>query len=1525
MIAADVNNDGVIDAADLDIVEDIIVNGLTQFPMNSCWRFIDKDYTFQNPTAPFAENFPEIIQTFASNQANNHDFIAVKVGNVEPSDSNCGVVCEDDDVALDFDGKDDFISLIDVGAQTSFSLGFWFETEGDAIGASEQRMFSFGPNNRLEIGINSNGELWIFDQNITFPKSYAFVNDKKCRHIAYVADNEKRSLYLDFELIDTYDGGLINYGPNTRIGTWTGALGSQVYFNGIIDHLKGYSTAIKQQDLFDFFTNNNITNDLEIFFDFDDGSPGQNNSALSSVQNQGNLDNGILENFSLFGINSNFVCAGKEFDSSSCAMDPCDSDIAPPTCIAKDGFFLWEEDGTVTVSIADIDNGSFDECGAVNLTLNQTNFSCSNIGDSIQVTLIAIDMSGNTSSCTSTIFFEDRIPPSCSTATTTLTFNGSVLNITPSDLNLVTSDNCGVDRIELSRSTFTCDDGDSAVIQCTVFDANGNSTVCSILLLFEGCIDDPCDLDTEPPVCLINDFVTASLNENGLAQISIDDVVVGFSDNCGPVGPSLSQSTFTCNDLNQDLTTSLTVTDESGNSAVCISAIILEDNISPSCSSATTTLTIGPNGVLNITPSDLILQTSDNCGVDRIELSRSTFTCDDGDSAVIQCTVFDGSNNATVCSILLLFDGCEDDPCASDTEPPVCFINDFVTASLNENGVAQISIDAVSIGFSDNCSPVDLSLTQSTFTCNDLNQDLTTSLTVTDESGNSAVCISTIILEDNISPNCSSATTTLTIGSSGVLNITPADLILQTSDNCEVDRIELSRSTFTCDDGDSAVIQCTVFDGSGNSIVCSILLLFEGCIDECDPDIEPPVCFINDFVTTYLNEEGITEVKISDVNFKSFDNCSQVDLSLSQSTFTCNDMNQDLSTVLTVTDQAGNSTNCISSILVQDTLRPSCSAETTTLNIGPSGVLTITPSDLNLVASDNCGVDRIELSRSTFTCDAGDSAVIQCTVFDASGNSIVCSILLLFEGCLDECDPDIEPPLCFINDFVTAYLNENGDAEVNIDDVSIGFSDNCSSVDLTLSQSTFTCNDLDQDISTSLTVTDESGNSAVCISSVILQDTIRPSCSTSTTTLTIGPSGTLNITPSDLNLETSDNCGVDRIELSRSTFTCSDGDSVVIQCTVFDASNNAIVCSILLLFEGCDDDVCNPDETPPICTVQDLTISLDDNGVFAFDNNFINVLAEDNCAIGSIELSRTQFNCNDLFQNIEILVTACDTANNCTDCNFNLVVIDQAPPGCNFSEIVVDAEGGNGAFVDFDTLGFDNCGVASVEFTPASGQFFECGTYLIDAVVEDISGLRTLCDFFLIVENCDGCCSSETGFANLVTEPFLVETLSTGNLECNVQMLPPPLSECQTITQITWGDGTITNGNFPGTVDFIHEYTDIGDYEICVTYAESSIEICYEEQICQIFEISSDCAILTSVSSPSEEKVTIYPNPCRDVLNVQNDNFERIDIYNIEGDKMLSFDEQATRLDVSSLTSGFYLIHFHSKTRSVLEKFIKVD
>jgi hypothetical protein len=84
MIAADVDKSNFISVSDLIAIRKLVLAITDEFESNTSWRFVDAAYVFPEPTNPWYEEFPEVINIndLDADQITNGDFIGVKIGDV---------------------------------------------------------------------------------------------------------------------------------------------------------------------------------------------------------------------------------------------------------------------------------------------------------------------------------------------------------------------------------------------------------------------------------------------------------------------------------------------------------------------------------------------------------------------------------------------------------------------------------------------------------------------------------------------------------------------------------------------------------------------------------------------------------------------------------------------------------------------------------------------------------------------------------------------------------------------------------------------------------------------------------------------------------------------------------------------------------------------------------------------------------------------------------------------------------------------------------------------------------------------------------------------------------------------------------------------------------------------------------------------------------------------------------------------------------------------------------------------------
>ncbi len=82
MIAADINKSGSISTLDLIELRKMILFINLEFPNNDSWRFVEASFVFPYADNPFATSFPETTSINGLLEDEVHDYIAVKIGDV---------------------------------------------------------------------------------------------------------------------------------------------------------------------------------------------------------------------------------------------------------------------------------------------------------------------------------------------------------------------------------------------------------------------------------------------------------------------------------------------------------------------------------------------------------------------------------------------------------------------------------------------------------------------------------------------------------------------------------------------------------------------------------------------------------------------------------------------------------------------------------------------------------------------------------------------------------------------------------------------------------------------------------------------------------------------------------------------------------------------------------------------------------------------------------------------------------------------------------------------------------------------------------------------------------------------------------------------------------------------------------------------------------------------------------------------------------------------------------------------------
>jgi hypothetical protein len=247
--------------------------------------------------------------------------------------------------------------------------------------------------------------------------------------------------------------------------------------------------------------------------------------------------------------------------------------------------------------------------------------------------------------------------------------------------------------------------------------------------------------DDPLPVAQCKD-VQALLNANGEVILSAADVDNGSydPDPRDQITLSISKSKFTCSDIGSQSFITLTVTDERGQSASCLSKITVVDQTAPIVETKNITVQLDAHGKAAITASDVDDGSTDNCCIESRSISKSDFTCADVGPQEVTLTVTDcnGNSNSATATVTV-----------QDTAAPVVKTKN-ITIELDTSGKAAITASDVDDGSTDNCCIESRSISKSDFTCADVGPQEVT-LTVTDCNGNSNSATATVTVQKNLS------------------------------------------------------------------------------------------------------------------------------------------------------------------------------------------------------------------------------------------------------------------------------------------------------------------------------------------------------------------------------------------------------------------------------------------------------------------------------------------------------------------------------------------------------------------------------------------------------------------------------------------------------------------------------------------------------------------------------------------------------------------------------------------------------
>ncbi len=501
-------------------------------------------------------------------------------------------------------------------------------------------------------------------------------------------------------------------------------------------------------------------------------------------------------------------------------------------------------------------------------------------------------------------------------------------------------------------------------------------------------------------------------------------------------------------------------------------------------------------------------------------------------------------------------------------------------------------------------------------------------------------------------------------------------------------------------------------------------------------------------------------------------------------------------------------------------------------------------------------------------------------------------------GCVKQFFLDVlmgnNPPNA-ITQNISVSLDDLGQASIDVAQINNGSSDDCGIDTMFIDVTSFDCDDLGENTIT-LTVIDEAGAMSTEAATVTVMDEIAPIATTQNITLSLDENGMIALTADQIENGSSDNCGIDSMNVNISQFDCSNIGDNSVMLTVLDASGNS---------NSAEATVTIIDDLAPTIITQNVIIYLDETGMAQVDLNQVDNGSSDNCGIDSMSIDITQFDCSALGENTVTLI-AIDPSGNMQSDTAIITVVDTifATFSCPSDLIIESCD--SVTTIEY-TIGdvIDNCIAGDPIFISGIPSGGELSTGTVTNVFEytDQAGNVTTCSFDITLSTI-----AEIG---IQLDNFTPAT--DGNNDGSIEI-------------------TITSGSGPfqfewtsnGSVVSINEDPTglpAGIYEVLVTGVDGCTG-------------SFQVEVTTGIQDPElVAKVNLFPNPTSDILFVKMDlpieTGDRIQLYSIDGkvllEKYLNDGDELIEMNVANFTNGIYIMQLTLNQGVVTKRVIVRD
>ena len=722
------------------------------------------------------------------------------------------------------------------------------------------------------------------------------------------------------------------------------------------------------------------------------------------------------------------VTATNACGTATCSFVITVIDNVVPVAICKPITVYLGANGTVSISPSDINNGSYDNCGAVTLSFNSGTI-CGTAVENQNATLTApagllinnIDFASyGTPNGTCGNFTIGSCHATNSITKLSPYLLGNNSGTVPATNGLF-GDPCGgtVKRLYIqahygttssTSNTFNCSNVGNNNVTLVVTDVNGNVSTCTAVVTV---------IDNILPVitCPVNVTVNCQANNTSAAT-----GVATATDNCPSVAITQSQTSTKHTDplnagyYNYVITRTWRATDASNNFSECVQTITVQDITAPMITcpaavSATTNTGCTATGVNLGTPT-----TADNCSV--ASVTNDAPAAFPLGATTVTWTVTDGSSNTATCTQIVT---------VTDNVNPTITCPAAVSATTN-TGCTATGVNLGTPVTNDNCSVA--SVTNNAPAAFPLGAT-TVTWTVTDGSSNTATCTQIVTVTDNENPTINCPAPIAVNTDLGVCGAT-VTYTVTSADNCPGQAVTqtaglASGSVFPVGVTTNSFL---VTDASGNTATCSFT------VTVTDNEAPSITCAA---AQTQTADEGVCNAAVTVVGPATGDNCGVASVINSHNNTADASGTYPVGTTTvtwTVTDIHGNTNTCTQDITVTDNEAPSITCAAAQTQTADAGVCNAAVTVVGPATGDNCGVASVKNSYNNTANASGTypvgTTVVTWTVTDIHGNSNTCTQSITVT--------DNEKPVISVQNIARCFADDNFGSSI---DLGVTPTDNC--------------------------------------------------------------------------------------------------------------------------------------------------------------------------------------------------------------------------------------------------------------------------------------------------------------------------------------------------------------------------------------------------------------------------------------------------------------------------------------------------